>query len=75
MDLVQNARGRPRGQAPTQDRTGNAAGHGPQFTPLHAFAQEKQQAGNDVFGGAWRATGTLRQWQDLVDQPGNQINR
>jgi hypothetical protein len=75
MDLLQDTGRGPRNQAATQSGTRDTIRSGSKHSPLHTLAQKEMKGRNDVFGGAWRMTETVRQRHDLVNQLGNQINR
>jgi hypothetical protein len=75
MDLVQDTGRGPRNQAATQGGTRDTTRSGSKHPPLHPLAQKEMERSNDVFGGGWRMTETVRPRQDLVNQLSNQINR
>jgi hypothetical protein len=72
---LQNTGRRPRRQTATQGGARDTARSSSKCPPLHTLSQKEREAGNDVFARRWRTTKAVRQWQDLVNQPGNQINR
>src|SRR4051794_32916076 len=72
MHPAQQGRGTPFHEAPAQRRAADPIPGGPQFAPLHAFAQKEPQRFDHRLGGAARPT-MIAAWPfDPLNQTGHQ---
>src|SRR3954452_13744122 len=72
MHAAQQGRRAPFAQAPAQRRAADPIPGGPQFAPLHAFAQKEPQRFDHRLGGATRTTLIAASPLNPVDQTGHQ---